>query len=340
MRHGIALVAYPCIACLVFAVRMARATDCSGLDSPCIDDDILWPHSGYARFEAVGATQILAPRQLGFGLVPTYLSRPVVLPLRTNDAAVDRDAVDNQVDGTFLWAYAVARRLELDLALPVTFGQSGSGLSAVTGGDSLGDTAVRDLRFGFTYAIVPHAPLKTSHAEPGLAGRLEISAPTGDRSQFAGERSGVLAPSVAADFGDGPWFIGGEVGARLRPTTELEGARVGSQLFTSLGMGVDVLRHDLLTRAIEAWALPTLGPQDAARGEGDTVVNRPRGQWLVPSEWQVTVRTAPVALGDVSIQLGGGGSLPLTGDIPLTTPHVRFTIGVRWAPTQSRQTSF
>jgi len=340
MRQRIALVAYPCVAWMVLAARPARATDCSGPYSPCIDDDVLWPHAGVARFEAVGSTQTLAPRQLGFGLVTSYLSRPVELPLQVHDGAVDRDAVDNQVDGTFLWSYGVARRLELDVALPVTFGQNGSGLSSVTGGDSLGDTAVRDLRFGFAYAMVAHAPRTTSHAEAGLAARLEISAPTGDRSEFAGERSGVLAPGVAADFGDGPWFIGAEVGARLRPTTELEGTRVGSQLFTSLGMGVDVLRHDLLTLAIEAWALPTLVRQDTAIVEGDGVVERPSGRWFVPSEWQVSVRTAPVARGDVSIQLGGGGSLPLAGDIPLTTPHVRFTIGIRWAPTESRQTSY
>ena len=69
----------------------------------------------------------------------------------------DQNAIDDQVNGTFLWAYGVTNRLELDLAVPLTFIQSGAGLSPLTGGNALKDTAVRDMRFGFTYAILPHA---------------------------------------------------------------------------------------------------------------------------------------------------------------------------------------
>ena len=128
--------------------------------------------------------------------------------------------------------------------MPLTFGQGGAGLAPITGGDGLKDTAVRDMRFGFAYALRARtrAPRPSaSGRRSGLAARLEVSAPTGDADQFAGERSGVFVPSLAADWRHGRLFAGAEVGARLRPTTELLGARVGTQLVTALGAGYDIL---------------------------------------------------------------------------------------------------
>jgi hypothetical protein len=335
MRLRIALVAFSCAASLTLPVHNSGATDCFGIYSPCVNDDTLWPHAGYARFESVGSTQTLAPQQLGFGLVASYLSRPVVFRFRMPSASSDPYAVDNQGDATLLWSYGVARRLELDLALPLTLGQNGSGLSAVTGGGPLKDTAVRDMRFGLMYTIVAHRVSTVQGGHGGVAARFEVSAPTGDRDEFAGERAGVFSPSVVADFRDGPWLFGTEVGLRLRPTTEVAGARIGSQVFTSLGVAVEILPRELFTAAIEAWALPTLVGQDTLLFQDDAVVNQPSGKWLVPAEWQLTARTAPTTQGDVSVQLGGGGALPLTGEIPVTTPRFRFTLGIRWAPTRA-----
>jgi hypothetical protein len=44
-----------------------------------------------------------------------------------------------------------------------------------------------------------------------------------------------------------------------------------------------------------------------------------------------SVRTAPLAGGDLAIQLGGGGALPL-GDVPVTVPRFRFVLSVVFAP--------
>ena len=86
----------------------------------------------------------------------TYISRPVVLRVASpGPGGSDQYAVDNQVTGNFLFAYGVTPRLQLDFALPYTFVQSGAGTSPLTGGADLHDTAVRDLRFGFAYALVP-----------------------------------------------------------------------------------------------------------------------------------------------------------------------------------------
>ena len=320
---------------LVTAAASARADPaCAGPLSPCINDDALWVHAGPARFVQVGSSETLPGSQLGFGLVATYLSRPVVFQVPSPGGfGSDQYAVNQQVNATFLWAYGLTDRLELDVALPITLGQSGAGLSPITGGAALTDTAVRDMRFGFAYELVPHVPNKSAAPvgphpsgaaveatrEWGLAARFEMSAPTGDHDQFAGESTGVFVPSVAADYRHPGGLVAGlEIGARLRPTTDLLTARVGSQLVLGGGVGYEILPHELLTAAFEAWALPMLVTQ------GD-------GSHIVPAEWQVSARTAPVAHGDVTLEISGGG--PFQAPEPITTPQFRFTLGVRWSPT-------
>lgn len=323
-------------AALAGVARPASATDCSGSVSPCINSDILWPHAGPARFVSVGSTETVAPQQLGFGLVTTVLSRPIVLHVPTpGPNGSDQNAVDNQVNGTFLWAYGITQHLQLDLAVPLTFIQSGAGLSPITGGDQLKDTAVRDLRFGATYAILPHSRLPPEEWPEhfGLAARLEVSAPTGDVDQLASDGDGVFMPSLSADWRQDRLFVGAELGARLRRTHQLETARIGPQLVTALGVGYDFLPRELLTGVLEAWALPTFADQDINTVDPTTGVpiRTGGGGMIAPAEWQLSARTAPLHGGDFSIQLGGGSLLPLT-DAAITMPRFRFTLGVRWAP--------
>lgn len=312
------------------AARSARATDCNVPLSTCINDDVLWPHAGPSHFIAVGSTELTAPGQLGFGLVTSYLSRPIAFLVPTpGPGGTEQYAVNDQVNGTFLWSYGVTRQLELDFALPVTFGQGGAGLEPITGGAFLHDTAMRDLRFGAAYAILPvHRPTLAPDVPgaPGpspfsLAARLEVSAPTGELSQFAGEHDVVFVPSVAGQVRTGPLFVGAEAGARLRPTTDLAGARVGSQIVAMLGVGYDILPRELLAATLEAWMLPTLVGQ--APGAADP---------LIPSEWQLAARTSPLKSGELAIQLGGGSAIPWGGESEITRPRFRFTLSIRWAP--------
>ncbi len=317
MRSGIAAIAVACTAAIAVSTRIAVASECAGNVSPCINDDILWPHAGPSSFQAVGGSDTVGAGQLGFGLQASYLSRPIVLELQSPGGGSQAYAVNDQANATFLWSYGVTRRLELDLALPLTLGQGGTGLAPVTGGPGLNDTAVRDMRFGFTYALARGAERKHTAETWGLAARLEVSAPTGDRDQFAGERSGVFVPSVAADARVGRFFGAVEAGARIRPITDLLGARVGTQLVGELGAGLDLLTGGRLSLTLEAWALPTL-PTQGTSGAGP----------LIPAEWQLSLRTSPLASRELSLQLGGGGAL----DDSLTTPQVRFTLSVRWTP--------
>jgi hypothetical protein len=326
MRPGVGAFAITFVA-LTIRSGSAAATDCAGPLSPCINDDTLWPHAGPSRFQAVGGSATVGASHLGFALVTSYLSRPIVLKVVSPGNGTDEYVINDQVNGSFLWAYGVSRRLELDLALPITFGQSGAGLTPITGGPGLHDTAVRDMRFGFTYALLrseSQSPqqVQAGRAVGGLAARVEVSAPTGDRDQFAGERSGVFVPSLSADGRLGSFYAAAEVGARVRPTTQLLGSRIGSQLLGALGVGLDVLSHERLSIGLEAWMLPTLVSQ--AGGPMGTS----GGPTLIPAEWQLSARSSPLASHDLSFQLGGGGGI---GDA-VTAAHVRLVLSIRWAP--------
>jgi hypothetical protein len=310
---------------------------CSGSTvSTCINSDTLWPHFGPARFVAVGGTETVARSQVGFGLLTSYQSRPIVLQIPSpGPSGSDQNVIDHQLTTTFLWSYGVTDRLELGLAMPVTLFQDGTGVSPLTGGKSLQGTAMRDLRFGMAYAIVPRTrtePEKQGHY--GLAGRFVVSAPTGDRDQFAGERSAAFVPSIAGDYRRGKWFAGAEIGARLRATTELAGARIGTQLLVALGVGYDILPREKLSAILEARALPTLTEQADAFIASSSV---PNGKYVAPAEWSLSLRTAPLFGGDLAFQLGGGGTIPLASEPAPTTPRFRFTLGIRFAP-QARDT--
>src|SRR5207245_2389683 len=131
------------------------------------------------------------------------------------------------------------------------------------------DTAVRDLRFGFAYALVPRERIATDvAAEKGGAGRawalayrLEISAPNGDNGDFAGERTAVFAPSFAADYRYAGLFIAAELGMRIRPVAEFAGARVGTQLTAGVGAGYELLPKERLAVLAEGRALQTFAEQ-------------------------------------------------------------------------------
>lgn len=317
----------------------ARAADpcqAAPLVSTCVNSDTLWPHAGAQTFATVGGVDTVEPGRFGFGLVTDYLSRPIVLNVPSGSGGTAQYAVDNQVNGTFLWAVGITRRLELDLALPITFGQDGSGAGAVTGnGSTLHTTAIRDLRFGLALQLLPHAREDRDHGF-GLTARAEISAPMGDRDQFAGDATAVFAPSLAADYRAGRFFAGLELGARIRPNTDeqsVQGDSVGTQGTVALGVGYDLLkRTHLLSVMAEARSLPTFATQfDIMQTPGGTVLT-PNGTVLAPSEWMVSVRSAPLVTDDLSITLGGGGPIG-SGQEAFTSPRFRFFLGLRFAPT-------
>jgi hypothetical protein len=319
----------------------ARAKECTNpLIGTCINSDTYWPNPGPMRFATVAGTETVAQGQIGFGLVATYLSRPVVLRVASpGPGGSDQYVVDNQVNGNFLFAYGVTSSLQLDFAMPITFIQTGAGISPITGGEDLADTAVRDLRFGVAYGLVPRSRIEPrAAADEGGAGkawsltaRMTMTAPTGDREEFAGDRTAVYVPSLAADYRVSRFFFGAELGARIRPVTEFAGARVGTQLVTAAGAGVDILDRELLSAMLEARVYPTFAEQHDTQQSAFGISSKPNGTSITPAEWMLSARSAPLLGGDVTFLAGGGGPIPI-GEAAITAPRFRFLLGATYTP--------
>jgi hypothetical protein len=331
------------VALAALTSRSAWAGPCDDRElAPCFDADTLWVRPGPSPFVGVGGTETLAPATVGFGLVTTYLSRPVTLTLPSpgpRGGAVY--AVDNQINASFLFAYGLTSRLELDLVMPLTLFQNGAGTQPITGGSALRDTATRDFRFGFSYALVPRARVMEQVAPkaPGMApgrawaltARFELAVPTGDEAQFAGGPTATFVPSVAADYRRGRWYAAGEFGARIRPTTGLAGARIGTQLVLGVGVGAHLLPRELLSVGLEARVLPGFAAQGTPTQGPQGLTVAVDGGIVAPAEWMLTARTAPFFGGDVAFQLGGGGPIPFR-ELPITVPRYRFVLSIVYAP--------
>ncbi len=342
LRHA----ARACAGALFALALSPRAeADCVAVTGACINSDTLWPHAGPGEFLTVGGTETVQASRIAFGLVATYLSRPIVLDLPAPDPTKPspRNAIDNEINATFLFAYGVTDRLELDLALPVTIFQDGDGTSPLTGGAQVPTTATRDLRFGATYTFLRRPkkhPWRHDASGFGLAARFEMTAPTGDEGAFAGESNAVYVPSLALDYRSHRFFFGAELGARIRPATDFAGARIGTQAFLAGGVGFDLLdQHDLLSVTAEARILPGFTEQGTLSQTVSGLQSVSNGTFIAPAEWMVTARTSPLEGGDLSIQLGVGGAIPTSIDpttnafgAPATVPRFRVALGLTFAP--------
>jgi OOP family OmpA-OmpF porin len=316
----------------------ARA-DCASEShlSTCFDADNFWPHAGPAYFNFVGGTATTARGTVGFGLVTTYLTRPVVLSIPSSDPqGADVIAVRDLVDTTPLFSLGLTDRLDVDLAVPVALYRTGIGISPLTsqGSESIPRTAMRDLRAGATFRFMGASPRMTDDARFGLAGRFELSLPTGAQGSFAGDGSVVAIPSLAAEWRPGALVLGAEVGGRVRKTADLAGSRVGSQLVLALGAGVDVLDLSRLGVFAEVAALPTFAAQrdlvrDPITGDRSDAGGRAP---LVPIEWQLGIRSADILAQGVSLSLGAGSALFIGGESAVTSPRFRATLSIRYAP--------
>ncbi|MFO0671791.1 MAG: hypothetical protein U0235_19550 [Polyangiaceae bacterium] len=103
------------------------------------------------------------------------------------------------------------------------------------------------MRFGAAFALVPERRVdreiaKTSELGLAVTARFDVSAPTGDRTQFAGEPGGAYAPSVTVGATYDRFYASAEIGGRLRGVSQFAGARIGSQAVFGLGVGAHVLR--------------------------------------------------------------------------------------------------
>jgi hypothetical protein len=335
-----ALAALLLMATLASPARAAD-TECqpaSGI-STCVDATSIWLPAGRPQFIAIAPAEPTPLETFAFGAALGYASRPIVLIARSPDPeGREIRVVDDRLDVSLLWAYAPHERLELTLATPMVLYQTGAGAEGVTSQRAapLTSSAAHDPRIGAGYSfVVPEA--MRSASKLAVKARTELSLPLGDKHLYAAEAGFLLAPSVAASVHPGIFFAGAELGLRLRETTHVATASLGSQLVSSLGIGVDILSRDRLSLAAEATLMPTLVSQSRARG--DAV--------LAPAEWLASLRSAPFFDRAFLLQLGAGSGLPLSSEtdesgtehyLGATTPRFRVVLAARYAPTEPLKT--
>lgn len=312
--------------------------------STCFDADELWSPAAPSRFIGIAAGRVLAARTYALGVDATYLSRPVVLETASpdpNGRAVR--VVNDVVDVAAAFAYAPVSHLELTAIVPAAIYRSGTGLVGVTSqnGPTLPVTALRDVRLGIAHDVLL-SPRRDQRTAVGLATRLDLALPTGNDDAFAGERGPVVAPSASFDVTHGIFFAGAQLGVRLRRPVELGGARLGTQLTSTFGVGANVLPKDRLALGLEAWLLPTLLSQRRTLPDGTLVTSGT----LFPAEWMLSGRTR---IDDTVLALGLGSSVPWSSETRrattgeestthfagVTAPRFRAVLVLRYAPRSS-----
>jgi len=306
----------------LFSGGAAHAADCaptSGI-SPCIDSQALWTHPGPGRFIAVAPGTTTPDGKAGFGLLVSWMSRPIGLRVGSPDPdGVVTYLVEDAIDATYWASLGVTDRLELSLAAPVTFFQSGAGLGAVLGtGEQLPRSVLRDPRLGLAYAVVPR-PRSGSDDGLSVVARGEMAIPVGGNEGFGAAKTATFAPSIALEERLGILTVGADAGARIRGASPFADAVWGTQIGGSAGASFLVWQAARMRVGAEmfAWA---------------SVDSQPSGEPMVPSEWIAHVASAPFLAGDIGFVAGGGGAIPWTGEAALTTPRFRFDLGVRYAP--------
>ncbi|MCS6901260.1 MAG: OmpA family protein [Myxococcales bacterium] len=319
---------------LPLSARVARGEECSPANrvSTCVDADNLWHRPGAAQFTSVAGTSMAPAGQLSFSFLVAYQQRPVVFRLPSAEpGGTDAYAIDDQLNGSLLWALGLRKGVELTLATPITLYQNGVGVSPLVSQRSteVVRSAIRDARVGVHGGWVRRAGGYLAPG-PALSLRGELIVPTGDGRVFAGGKGLGFAPSLVFDYRAGPVVVALEAGARVRSQVEVAGTTIGTQLYEALGVSVDVLGERLAVTG-EVFSLQGFGPQKVLTRDATGVRELGDRPAHLPTEWLLGLRSAPVLAGDLTMHLGGGGPLPVT-DNDVTAPAFRLLGGVRYAP--------
>lgn len=313
----------------------SRADECQPASelSTCLAADTAWPVPGDGRWFRIGPTGTVPPGSVAFGLVASYVSRPIGLEVASPDPeGTTIWAVDNALTATYLMAVGLGSRAQIGVAAPVVLVQDGAGVADLEGSaELLPRSAVGDPRLGVTATVLSR---ERGADGPALAGRFEMSVPVGDETAFVSSGRPVYLPGLVYDHRIGRVHVGVDLRARLRNTRKLAGARIGSQLGATAGVMVDVLADDWLALGGEASLLGTVVEQQELTWDESRLerVAKPSEHLHLPAEWLVSVRSAGLLDGRLVTSLGGGSFIPTGSESAVTVPRFRFMLGIRYVP--------
>lgn len=307
------------LSALLTTLAPPASANCNSPSSPCVDAEPLWLSPSAKRLLLVSDAAALTGGKFEVGLTAAFRYRPAVLTVPSpNESGRDINLLRLSTDASLAARLGLGNRLELTLLVPAGLDQQGAGIKGVTS-QSAPDiplTSLHDPRLGFGYSLPLHS------AALGAKLRFETKLPLGAAVALAGERSFVASPSFALDSKLGGFFFGAELGARLRRPTEFFGLRLGSQALLAVGAGYELERLGL-SFAAEAYLLPSLIPSGKVS--------------YLASEWLSSLRFAPHGIPALSVGVGGGSGLPLSGNaagssFAFGVPSMRFVAFARLTP--------
>lgn len=301
MRRLAGLVAFTAI---LSSNAAARATDChpaSGV-SPCFDANSLWLTTGDARFFSLPTGRVLEAGRVAFALTASATFRSLRLSVPASNAdGRDVEFVKRAVGEETLLAIGLGNQLELGLALPVVLHQVGSGTQGITSqnGGELDSAGERDPRVtlsrGFRFGALRLKP------------RFTLALPLGNRDAYASSGAFTFAPALPVAFRHGRFEHALELGFRLRPSIEIGSVRTGSEASIAVGSSFAILAAELLVLSAEAFVLPSLVDNQAARAKSFDATST-----LLAAEYVFSLRSRPSANEPLTVALGVGSALALS----------------------------
>ena len=281
--------------CASLALAGIGSAGAQGSDAPpAIDADRFSPHPDHTGWFAT-----LSPEALGLwrpvaGVWGSYARSPVVIYSPSGNTDVVRDLRAIHVQGGL--GFGVG-----DLAISFPIHPQVAGDGHTFWGDPPEGAAVGDLE------IVP----KVRFVDPavrkwGVGIAAPITVPTGDDGLWVGNGKATIAPMLLAAAYVGPVRIGGNLGYRFAPQTEVLDVNVG--------------------RGFTYRAALSVHPHATIGVVGEVFGDHAVGDRNSPGEWLAGIRVRPIP--EVAISVGGGSSLGLA----VGSPRWRLAFGVSVSP--------
>lgn len=286
--------------------------------SSCVEADAIVP---FARgpFMVVPPADTASAGSLAFGVISSLVTAPIALRVPSADpTGTDLAIVARALSLTFAFAYGVTDRFELTASAPAVIYQEGAGLdSLATGVEPLPRSAMRDLRFGFGFALLRPDGHRLGTA---ASARVEFSAPTGDRDGFSSSGSAAMLPSFSISHDFRRLKATASLSAVLRRVERFANARVGSGVGVSAGALVSFFDEPLFSAGAEIFGRAHIVSQEGAAAPP------------VPLEWAALARVEPPFVRGFEAGLSFGTSLPTGSVAAITAPAWRAMLALRYAP--------
>lgn len=281
---------------VAFTPSTAKASDCKGSLSPCVNLEPLWSVASPSPFLSVnGLSRNTSPQRLAL------LTSWQHLPLRLTAASSDPFGREHPVLRHWLTSqlsYAAALTSSLTLGAVASAGWVVSG-TQLEGLSSRESTHSPRLSFGDPRLVASWDLLSSKTRQLRVIQQLML--PWGARRSWLSASGVTYAPGLAWMMRSGDWAASAEIGARLRPAVTLGDVRFGSSGWLALGVHRQLGTHWGV--AAELFSTPALERSQTQTKEQKSSL-RP-----IPTGWLTHVSFTTQSH---AIRLGVGGSLPLT----------------------------